>query len=283
VSVRTATDGWAVGRWANPADDAGFDMLAERWNGITWTRVPAPGVLHFDETALAVSASGAADAWAVGYTRVISNRRTRTIAFHWNGTAWSIVATPSTSGRDDRLSGVVDFGATNAWAAGAGNNQPLVEHWDGTSWQPVALPALGPSGSTGGLTSLSAVSASDIWAMGTVSSLSGTTVVSTAVTVHYDGVRWTAVPVAKVSGSYLLRSISADSPTDAWMVGETIPSPGLVNGKTLTEHWDGTAWRVVASPTPGFTPNLTGVSARAPGDAWAVGSGSGTGLVLRNG
>jgi photosystem II stability/assembly factor-like uncharacterized protein len=46
--------------------------------------------------------------------------------------------------------------------------------------------------------------------------------------------------------------------------------------KTLVLRWSGSAWRQVASPSPGpagdvFTP-LSGVSALSPASAWAVGS-----------
>ena len=37
-----------------------------------------------------------------------------------------------------------------------------------------------------------------------------------------------------------------------------------VGGSTLIEHWNGTRWSVVPSPTPGGDPSLTGVAARGP-------------------
>ena len=53
------------------------------------------------------------------------------------------------------------------------------------------------------------------------------------------------------------------------------PSATTSNGsidQTLTEHWNGTAWSVVASPNLGTSDNvLYGVAAVAANDVWAVG------------
>jgi hypothetical protein len=42
--------------------------------------------------------------------------------------------------------------------------------------------------------------------------------------------------------------------------------------RTLTEHWNGTAWSVVASPNVGATTTCSNAVAAVPGDVWAVGS-----------
>ena len=45
-----------------------------------------------------------------------------------------------------------------------------------------------------------------------------------------------------------------------------------VNGSgTLTEHWNGTAWSVVASPNAGTINSLQSVAAVSANDVWAVG------------
>ena len=97
-----------------------------------------------------------------------------------------------------------------------------------------------------------------------------------------------------------LSSIAALSFSDAWAVGsfDTVPSgsspppnPGAGPGPpktthTLVEHWDGSRWRVVPSPSPGSRGLiggswLNGVAAVASDDAWAVGgsANSETGLI----
>jgi hypothetical protein len=61
------------------------------------------------------------------------------------------------------------------------------------------------------------------------------------------------------------------SPGKAWAVGY------LVNGQfqqqTLIQHFDGIAWSVVPSPSPGAEQNiLFGVAAVSDYDVWAVGA-----------
>jgi hypothetical protein len=70
--------------------------------------------------------------------------------------------------------------------------------------------------------------------------------------------------------------VSADAPNDVWAVG-TLTNTGAAS-QTLIEHWDGTSWSVVSSPSPGSSSNeLRGVSAHASNDVWAVGILSNTG------
>ncbi len=42
-------------------------------------------------------------------------------------------------------------------------------------------------------------------------------------------------------------------------------------GRTLVEHWNGTAWKVHKSPAPGYNSVLIGVAATSATNAWAVG------------
>ena len=54
------------------------------------------------------------------------------------------------------------------------------------------------------------------------------------------------------SGNYLYGA-TAISPTDVWAVGGY-----NFNGRTLTEHWDGTSWSVIPSPSLGTTDSWLG-------------------------
>src|SRR5437588_170631 len=67
-----------------------------------------------------------------------------------------------------------------------------------------------------------------------------------------------------------LYGVAAVSTTNAWAVGGYQSSNG--NNQTLIEHWNGTQWSVVPSPSPGSDSNeLWGVSADSSSDVWAVG------------
>jgi hypothetical protein len=59
-----------------------------------------------------------------------------------------------------------------------------------------------------------------------------------------------------------------------WAVGSASDPQDPFSGRTLTEHWDGTAWRVVRSPVTGKedADRLNAVAARASGDVWTAGN-----------
>jgi hypothetical protein len=67
-----------------------------------------------------------------------------------------------------------------------------------------------------------------------------------------------------------LLGVSAASSAGAWAVGVALP-PGRA-ARTLVEHWQGTAWRMVPSPDrPSGGSFLNAVVALSASDAWAVG------------
>jgi hypothetical protein len=90
---------------------------------------------------------------------------------------------------------------------------------------------------------------------------------------HFDGSSWSVVRMAQPStNTPTISAVMAVSPTSAWAVGVDIGATSALGGSTLIEHWNGSAWSVVPSPTPGADPSLTGVAARGNGDVYAVGS-----------
>jgi hypothetical protein len=83
---------------------------------------------------------------------------------------------------------------------------------------------------------------------------------------------WQVVP-SPSPGPAGLAAVAATSATDAWAVGSRLTSGGSY--RTLIEHWNGNAWKVVPSPDPagGASPTdtLGGVVALSKTDAWAAG------------
>jgi hypothetical protein len=244
VSADSATDAWAAG-WYD-ASGVGLPLILH-WNGTVWKAVksPAPSGSTFTQL-LGVSADSATDAWAVGSYE--SSSGSEPLILHWNGTAWTKMASPVPSGATGiNLSGVSAVSATDAWAAGYYNNssnvaEPLILHWNGTVWKVVKSPA--PSGATGiNLYGVSADSATDAWAVGNY----GGSTAFEPLTLHWNGTAWKVAKSPAPSGTTntQLLGVSADSATDAWAVGDE-NSPGLY--KTLTLHWNGTAWKQVPSP-----------------------------------
>jgi hypothetical protein len=275
VAARSSSDAWAVGQFTAPdQDDDGLNMLTERWNGSRWSQVAAPAVLHQDESLLAVSASSTGDAWAVGFTKTVGAAGRFPLAAHWDGSRWAIVPTPTlTGGSKSTLNGVVALSANNAWAVGRGRNgAALAERWNGSSWSVVAVPT--PAGAASSqLSGISALSPSDIWAVGSVTTVVGTTVQTRTLVEHWNGTAWSIITSRNATTSNLLTGVAAISGTNVWAVGYTITTDGTNQpDKTLIEHWNGTSWSLVTSPSPASNDTLAGVAARSATDVWAVGS-----------
>jgi hypothetical protein len=71
-------------------------------------------------------------------------------------------------------------------------------------------------------------------------------------------------------GESQFNAVAVISANDVWAVGYYGDSNNYY--RALTEHWNGTAWSVVSSPNAATYVNvLSGVSALAPDDVWAVG------------
>src|ERR1051326_5711979 len=184
-----------------------------------------------------------------------------TLAAHWDGTAWTIVPTPAAAsgGRLASLYGIADLGPANAWAVGQGKDaRPLAEHWDGTAWSvvPVPVPAV-PSGTSFAnavLSSISAVSATDIWAVGTTTAIQNVNKAVTRFTLamHYNGTAWSIVKTVNTAEPTGLSGVTAISANNAWAVGNGFnnvhDTSASVANKAVIEHWNGTAWSIVASP-----------------------------------
>jgi hypothetical protein len=278
VSAVSATDAWAVGRVQG---SAGWNGLAEHWNGRGWTAVPVPAPVGSGGTYLqGVRAVSASDVWAVGNYVRATDQAGLTLAEHWNGKKWAVVPSPSPAiSNNSVLLAVSAVSRTDVWAAGyyadaTGSPLGLIEHWNGRSWTQVATPAPA-NGYAVELESVSARSASDVWAAGHYL-LSGA---EFALTEHWNGQKWTVVTTPSAPGSpdSELHGITAVSGTDAWATGFYFS--GSIY-KSLIEHWNGHQWQQVASPNPAGSSDtyLYGTSAASGTNAWAVGYYYKTGL-----
>jgi hypothetical protein len=282
ASARTSTDAWAVGEQFGAAGQAPPPPVSYHWNGTAWSLVTTP-TLGVSSSLLAVSGSTATDAWAVGFS-VLGRHDDATLIEHWNGTRWSVNSSAVVTGFVAELNGVVDLSPTNAWAIGKASG-PIAEHWNGTTWSAVTLPD--PDFTPGTGESISASSASNVWIVG--STVNVTTGVTSAEALHFNGSAWTVVPMQRPgTNTPTIGAVTAVSATNAWAVGEDVGATSAVGGSTLIEHWNGSTWSIVPSPTPGAYPGLTGVAARGTSDVYAVGSnlpsvngGVVQGLILR--
>jgi hypothetical protein len=84
---------------------------------------------------------------------------------------------------------------------------------------------------------------------------------------------WRTVPSPSVSGviTNFLFSVAPVASNDVWAVGSNLLH-GATGYQTLTEHWDGTQWKIIPSPNQGSSTRLTSVAAASKNDVWAVGA-----------
>jgi hypothetical protein len=189
-----------------------------------------------------------------------------------DGRKWRLVESPDV-GYGSSLFDVGALSATDAWAVGdyvdappRGRAYPLAEHWNGASWTVVPAPT---TRYYAGLHSVAAIAGNDVWAVGTSSGRSSD---DTTLVEHWDGSSWSIVtsPNPGKGGADLLDVTATPNSSRVWAVGEYQP---LFGGQfdPLIERWDGSRWRVYRPPAPEDGGYLSGVTALADDDVWAVG------------
>jgi hypothetical protein len=157
VTAISTNNVWAVG-----ALDNSSDALVEHWDGTSWN-VVASAAFTGAGAMKGVSADASNDVWAVGGNVIL----------HFDGTSWSSTVLPPALYGGPLLFGVAALSPSNVWAVGMVRPSasvewlPLVKHWDGTSWSTVSSPDPNPKIGYN-LKGIAAISASDIWAAGTV-------------------------------------------------------------------------------------------------------------------
>jgi len=90
---------------------------------------------------------------------------------------------------------------------------------------------------------------------------------------HWDGTKWSVVrtPSLPQGNNNQLMAVFAVATDDVYAVG-TQTNPVNEGNLTLVEHWDGTSWNVVSTPSANDTGNvLLGLFAHSADDVWAVG------------
>ncbi|HVB21694.1 MAG TPA: hypothetical protein VNG51_07100 [Ktedonobacteraceae bacterium] len=85
----------------------------------TWKIIPNPTPDSSTNSSFrSIAAVSSKDVWAVGYYVDSQTQKYRTLIEHWNGTKWSIVASP-TGSSESSLNAVAHVpGTTTAWTAG---------------------------------------------------------------------------------------------------------------------------------------------------------------------
>ena len=273
AAALTTNNVWSVGQTGN-SDGSAFQTLVEHWNGTRWNVIPSPNTSLSFNYLSSVAIVSARDIWAVGVAMAAGDASSQTLIEHWNGSQWSIVASPNPGSPFNNLRSVTAVSATNVWAVGqydtSSGFHTLIEHWNGSQWKVVASP--NPSSREGNLSGVDALTANNIWAVGFTTDMNG---FSQTLAEHWNGKTWKLVaspnPDPMFNG---LSSLSAASANNIWAVGIQ-----KVASETLIEHWNGTQWQVVASPNRDGVSNILQSDSVVPftSKVWAVGySGNST-------
>ena len=209
-----------------------------------WTVQPSPDTSPALGNALpAVSCTGPATCMAVG--SAFTGSVERTLIEAWDGSTWSIVASPNFPTGSSYLLSVSCVNPASCFAVGydlvGAVEQPLIESWDGSTWSIVPS----PSTSTTQNNVLSAVTCSNATscvAVGSWASNDFHTLIE-----QWDGSAWAIVPSPNTSDDVAnqLFGVSCRRPAACTAVGYTT---NVLLDQTLIESWNGRRWTIAPSP-----------------------------------
>jgi hypothetical protein len=217
IAVASPNDIWAVGLQGTNSGAIPGQTLAEHWNGRAWSVVPTPSPGKDGAILGGVTVAGPNDVWATGQQG--TNRFDHApLSEHWNGHAWSVVKMPPES-FNSGVGSVTSAGPDDLWASGWYDTQTptgtvtltLAEHWNGHRWLLNFPPS--PTGDDK-LNDITAVSASDIWAV-------GDTALNRTFVLHWNGRGWKELSpgLAQKGNVNTLWSVSAPTATGIWAAG----------------------------------------------------------------
>jgi hypothetical protein len=221
----------------------------------------------------AVIAAEKDNAWVFGGTN--PGGPSSPAAEHWNGKGWRAWRLPA--GLDGFIVAAAASSASNVWAVGEG----YALRWNGARW------TVAKSWSqAGGITSVAAISRSDVWVFGSSSfsggpgvgawhyngrswaragGMAGAVYRASAVAagniwaitvsprggsvVHYNGSAWSEVPAADSAlANTQLNDVLAASSGNVWVSG-TSPA-NAADGQLVLAHWNGKSWKRFVAPWP---------------------------------
>jgi Ser-Thr-rich glycosyl-phosphatidyl-inositol-anchored membrane family len=266
VACTGATSCTAVGYYSNGSV---AQTLIERWDGTSWSTIASPNEGGSANVLTGVACTSSLSCMAAGLF-VNGSNADQTLIERWNGTSWSITASPNTGGSDNSLSAVKCTSSTSCMAVGAYSNgsvqQTLVEGWNGSIWAVIASPNLGSSSNA--LSGVSCTSSTSCVAVGTYAKAG----VEQTLVENWNGTNWTiATSPNSGTGSNILSSVACASSTSCVAVGYYFNASSIA--QTLVESWTGSAWTISSSPNrPSSTNSLAGVSCTSASACTAVGA-----------
>jgi PKD repeat protein len=190
---------------------------------MSWAILPSPNSETVRSSVLnSVGCMSASACWAVGY-RIDGDVRyggnTQTLIEQWDGSTWSIVASPNTDGGVNELNSISCGASSECWAVGRSYNdayRTLIEKWDGSSW--TIVPSPNTNDYQGNyLFGSTCASDSHCWAVGSSVTTPRRTLVE-----EWNGSAWRIVssPNAAPDKSSSLIGVTCASASECWAVGD---------------------------------------------------------------
>lgn len=252
--------------------------LAMHWNGSSWSKLTTPEPSGVVSSELGgVSCTAANSCMAVG-NYVNSSGTQQTLTMSWNGSAWSLVASPSPLISASQLSGISCTAANACSAVGnyvissSTTQNTLAMRWNGTSWT-IGNPTPPAGASSHNLSDVSCT-ASNCTAVGSYVDSAGVRkpMVYGSVFGVWSSSSTPPLPAGLSSAQLSDIACIATGPCNA--VGSSSPA-GLKRSYAITRPHGG-SWSVVATPDPSGLDELVGISCPTASSCTAAGS-SGSG------
>jgi hypothetical protein len=228
----------------------GVNEEAQRWNGSGWTNVYlAKPPTSIQTTLQRVSCTSAKFCIAVG-SYEIAGGHTRTLAESWNGTAWTVLSTPSEEGGLNYLNGVSCNFSGLCTAIGTEGGHGIALRWNGSEWNHLGTPNADSNASGD-------ISCAEINAC--VAELGNSAKVE-----FWDGTSWTAstVPTPTGGSAPSLDGVSCYGEIECFAVGSYTKEAKTL---TLAESLKGEGGSWVVVPTPNLAKGGLLASVSCPG------------------
>jgi hypothetical protein len=242
VSAPASNDVWATSQ---------LNGYVLHWNGTAWAVAKSwKESVHNPRELTGVTAFSPADVWVFGTSGFGPGLGT----WHLSGGVWTKVTGPG-----GRITMASALSPASMWAVGSSRtaSDDIIVRYNGTSWRRVRSPALS------GLQFISvlAVSATDVWATGSVS---GRLVPRL---LHFDGQHWSSVPVTAPKAVKQLGNLASDGRGGLWINGFGASRASWVLHYSAAGTWSSD--KLVTTPIGGVWD-----LALIPGTAslWGVGS-----------
>jgi hypothetical protein len=275
---------WAVGLINIGEGDT--NQIIEHFDGAKWSVSTGPTFLPTDEPSLeSGTAISPSDIWATGFILTNDGQSLFPLFEHYDGTSWTAT---ETTFNDGAMFGISADATNDVWAVGnAALFSTVIGHYDGNSWNIVSSPNAGSGWNV--LDGVAALAPNNVWAVGYYTAQFNSTRPALTLIEHWDGTSWKVVSSPNVGPnsqyqSNQLYGITAISANDIWAYGSYFASDGSEQQSTLVEHWNGTSWTIVPSPSPvngTFRADiLFGGTVIPKGDLWLVGNEFGSTLAL---